>query len=1404
MEDKKFYIGIDVGTDSVGWAATDGEYNLLRMRGKTAWGAHIFDEAKDAKSRRISRTSGRRLARRKRRIELLNLLLEPLLNKKDRNFLLRLKESAYVKEDKNPDANDVHALFGDKELEKAYHKKWPTIWHLRRDMCENKPEAFSDIRYVYLAIHHIIKYRGNFLIDGDMTTDFDYAIFNDINEYFRNLIAELDEKDINDVDFELINKEGQKELIKLLTDKSKNKNEKQKNIKDLFEKDETIDKYRDLFITLITGSDFDASKLEKESDEENKLKISLSKKYDENQEEYASRLGDKFAIVEYAKRIYDHIAIEDILSNGKNKDKLLSSAFARIYNSHADQLKALKRIAKLVDNSKGLNTKETSLFYKLFYKKDEKNNYASFVGHGSTAEKSSEIKDFNSYVIKLFEPYKGVLEGNKEWFMLSNLAEKGEMCETISYKSTSVIPHQLHKNELKIILQNATEHFPELDDDTVEKIKKIFIFKIPYYYGPLNTASDYSNVVFKDDVKLEQVLPWNYGELINEDATKAKFMNSLTNKCTYLFAENVLPKQSIVYQDYIVLDRLNKIEIDGRKIDQKLKLDLFNNVISKHKKTTVSAIKKYLADKCGYPKDVAVKGINANDNFNEDSRATFMSAFNLNDYVQFDIVERIIYLLTIYTDNPKDAISVIEKESDLTDTQRKAIKSFRASGWGTLSRKLLTGLKSVDDNGVMHSVYDLLFDTTDNFMQIIHDERYDFTNLIKEENDKHFKDRTKNDIVHEMIEKTPPKMRRSLISALKIVDELVGVKKQVPDTISIEVTRENDAKKKGKDGNDKKRRTELEKFLKKLKGEYEEQRKKLIDELGKKQDSELRGKHLYLYFKQLGYDVYTGEKIDINDVVNSTKYDIDHIIPQRLIKDDSLDNLVLVDREQNQKIKKGLYPLPVSIRNNPKVVNTWKMLKKLKAMSDKKYSNLVRAVEISEQELSGFINAQINVINHTNKVLRDILKVKYENTKLIFAKAQYASQLRHILDLPKLRDLNDTHHAVDAYLNVVSGTMLDDRFGSMKLIQASKNMSEEERAKTFNMERFLNREIIGKENNVKTQLGDKIFNNALRHDFLLTYRRSYQDSEFYKATILKAGESRTPALVHTKGPLSNATIYGSYQGRVPEYHVVATIKKTGKTKSTTYRALIPVYHVTSELYKNNATQLVEAIKHEAAPSENETIESIDITKKVYPAQKIKIEGAHYLLATRNENQLNLKPIDPIFLGVDQNRYISKLLKRAESDTKLKDFDGDIYTFTTDKEEKNETVFSKEQNKEILLSLIELSKKPKYDFCPMVVQLRDWGEEEKINEFMSKPIYVQSAIIKSCIALFGRKSSALAVKDVKLKIIERTEGGEKENNISVSTKISQDYFAKSKKELLKNELKIVNDSITGLFSETTKL
>lgn len=189
---KKYYLGLDMGTDSCGWCVTDDKYNIIRSHKKTygpdgklikkegchLWGARLFRPANTAKNRRLNRTARRRLARRRRRIILLRELFQPEMDKIDPNFFRRLDQSNLWNEDKDKELQMEHNfLFNDKDLtDKEYYKDFPTIYHLRKAMVNGltinghyyDPKKQFDIREVYLVLAHMIKYRGNFLMEGDV------------------------------------------------------------------------------------------------------------------------------------------------------------------------------------------------------------------------------------------------------------------------------------------------------------------------------------------------------------------------------------------------------------------------------------------------------------------------------------------------------------------------------------------------------------------------------------------------------------------------------------------------------------------------------------------------------------------------------------------------------------------------------------------------------------------------------------------------------------------------------------------------------------------------------------------------------------------------------------------------------------------------------------------------------------------------------------------------------------------------------------------------------------------------------------------------------------------------------------------------------------------------------------
>ena len=64
-----YYLGIDMGTASVGWAVTDENYKLLRAKGKDLWGVRLFEEAKTSADRRTHGSSEEEDSERKQESE---------------------------------------------------------------------------------------------------------------------------------------------------------------------------------------------------------------------------------------------------------------------------------------------------------------------------------------------------------------------------------------------------------------------------------------------------------------------------------------------------------------------------------------------------------------------------------------------------------------------------------------------------------------------------------------------------------------------------------------------------------------------------------------------------------------------------------------------------------------------------------------------------------------------------------------------------------------------------------------------------------------------------------------------------------------------------------------------------------------------------------------------------------------------------------------------------------------------------------------------------------------------------------------------------------------------------------------------------------------------------------------
>lgn len=571
---KGYYVGLDMGTGSVGWAVTDESYQILRRHGKAMWGVRLFESAKTAEERRMFRTGRRRLDRRGWRIEILQEIFAEEISRVDPGFFLRMKESKYYPEDKRDIQGNCpelpYTLFVDKTFtDKDFHKKYPTIYHLRKMLMET--EDTPDMRLVYLALHHMMKHRGHFLLSGDISQVTEFK--NTFNQFIENIRNE-------EMDFEI---ELDESAVQMIEETLKDKNLTRSAKKSKLVKGLNAKNVRDkAFLTLLSGGTVKLSDLfgMEELNEGERPKISFA---DNGYEEYAAvvemELGELYYIVESAKAVYDWAILSDILGGSTS----ISDAKVRAYEKHKADLKYLKAVVKEYFPKEVYNA--------VFVESSDKlNNYPAYIGMTKKNGKKvslegkrcsrEEFMDFlkKNIVVKLPDE-------EAKMYLQSELEKDSFLPKQVN-KDNGVIPYQVHKYELKKILDNLGDKIPFLKENA-EKIEKLFSFRIPYYVGPLRTGNgENSKFAWAERKSTEKIYPWNFENVIDVEQSAENFIRRMTNKCTYLIGEDVLPKDSLLYSKFMVLNELNNLRLDGQKISVELKQKIYRDVFCRSRKVT--------------------------------------------------------------------------------------------------------------------------------------------------------------------------------------------------------------------------------------------------------------------------------------------------------------------------------------------------------------------------------------------------------------------------------------------------------------------------------------------------------------------------------------------------------------------------------------------------------------------------------------------------------------------------------------------------------------------------------------------------------------------------------------------------------------------------------------------------
>lgn len=1071
---KKYLMGLDIGTDSVGWCVTDETGAIVKKSGKYLWGVRLFDQAKAKADRRMQRVARRRLARRARRIDLLQMLFAKEMNKVDPLFFTRLNNSFLWEEDKD------EALAGEKGrarhdalfagvkvpglpdmTDAKFHKLYPTIHHLRKHLME---EEEPDIRLVYLGIHHMIKYRGNFLHEGldprgaaevlesfSMLADAVDAALNDGAQDVENVLR-MKEDDERFVEFKKAarNTRGKRnlsnELVGLFGGKSNYVAKvvcsllaaRKTNYKDIFSYDDEIELEDPKAAIEVDKDNFEGEQL-----------VAL-----------AAVAGDDSAgyrVVVAAKRIADYISMQRLLGNANT----LSEAMVRRYEEHRCDLKWLKDWVKDHCPEK---------YDEVFRELGGKDNYARYIGASrGKSGKHCKYDDFISFLKKNVFTYKGengkdvTYEGDPE--VVEHFYSKVEGEGFLPRQNSSlngVFPYQLHLAELKKVIERQKGRFPFLAEETykrkdgveVNKFESILTWRIPYFVGPLNPFHPQhgENVwaAMDDSQKWKAVYPWSMEDQVDYEESAERFIKRMTNRCTYVEGADCLPRWSLLYTYYDTLNWLAGLQINGKPIPWTAEPEttgeigrkaIIEGYFKKQVRPTMKGLKDFIKSELGPKADIAYSsGKELEDKLIPSMRPWVDFADLIADGREED-VEKAILAITLFEDKKTRKSRIKKIFPDLVEERLNKISSLSYTKFGRLSREFLE-LKSMvtdEETGEVTERYTLLEimeRTGQTMMAVLHNEKYGFgeqLDRIRREKLGSASDDPEQrvmDYIEELY--VSPLMKRPLIQAWRIIQEVQDKILHAPiDEFYVECTRVTDSGKKGQ--RTKSRFEVVENFLKEAEkisaGEdsiYNGDLKKRLNDLRNEKDqARYRSDKLYLYFMQLGRCAYSLKEIDIHRLMTEDDYcEIDHIIPQSLVKDDSIENRVLVLHEYNQK-KAARFPIPQEVLA-PGARAFHDYLHHLKLIGDKKHKNLTRRKELTEDELMEFTNRQLTTTNQaviaTIDLIKTFLRRADGNVPVVrYSKADLVSTFRQEFDILKCRDANDLHHAHDAYLNIIVG-----------------------------------------------------------------------------------------------------------------------------------------------------------------------------------------------------------------------------------------------------------------------------------------------------------------------------------------------------------------------------------------------
>lgn len=541
--------------------------------------------------------------------------------------------------------------------------------------------------------------------------------------------------------------------------------------------------------------------------------------------------------------------------------------------------------------------------------------------------------------------------------------------------------------EAEKLLSTQTKYHNEIDDEFIEKYLDLIEKRREYFEGP-GFGSEYG---WDQDIK--------------------KWYEQMMGKCSYYPNELRAVKEAYSAQLFNLLNDLNNLVLarpNNEKLTKDEKENLVNNIFKKNKSVTLKSIAKQLDmeehDIKGYRTNSAGKPIFTELKIYHDVKKITDKDTILNNP---DVLDSIAEIVTVYQSPEDIKEELIELNLPLLQDEIDKLSKLNYSQTHSLSMKLIK------------QVIPDLWSTSKNQMQL-------FTEMGLKPQRVTLSGRKY--IPYEHIDEwiLSPVVKRSFKQSIRIVNEIIK-KYGMPKEIVVELARE-------KNSQDKK------KFLNKLNKQNAALNREIVEKIESKGlvASKSIFNKLRLWHLQDGICLYSLTSIKIEDLLeNPDHYEIDHIIPRSVSFDDSMNNKVLVKKDENQK-KGNMTPFQyfhsskTSISYDKFKVHVLQLAKAKEKMSRKKMHYLLEERDINKFDVQKeFINRNLVDTRYATRELLTLLtsffKENDKNVKVKSINGSFTDYLRKLWRFKKDRDVDFKHHAEDALIVAMASYIFEHK-----------------------------------------------------------------------------------------------------------------------------------------------------------------------------------------------------------------------------------------------------------------------------------------------------------------------------------------------------------------------------------------